>query len=39
MINDRTVAGVHAHTHTGSLKNDKKINKIKKDRNIMLVLI
>lgn len=28
MTNDRTVTGVYIHT--GSLKNDKKINKIKK---------
>ena len=30
------LAGVHTHTHThtGSLNNNKKINKLKKDRNI-----
>lgn len=31
------LAGVH--THTGSLNNNKKINKVKKDRNINLVSI
>ena len=33
----RTVAGVHTHTHTGSLDNIKEININKKDRNIMRV--
>ena len=35
------LAGVHTHTHThtGSLNNNKKINKVKKDRNINLVSI
>ena len=29
----------HTHTHTSSLNNNKKINKVKKDRNINLVSI
>lgn len=29
----------HTHTHTGSLNNNKKINKLKKDRNINSVSI
>ena len=33
------LAGVHTHTHTGSLNNNKKINKLKKDRNINPVSI
>lgn len=30
---------VRVHTHTSSLNNNKKINKVKKDRNINLVSI
>ena len=33
MINARTVAGVHTHTHTSNLKEIKNINKIKKIEN------
>ena len=35
------LAGVYTHTrtHTGSLNNNKKINKLKKDRNINSVSI
>lgn len=39
MKNAKVLAGVHTHTHTSSLNNNKKINKVKKDRNINLVSI
>ena len=39
MMNARTVAGVHTHTHTGNLIKIIKFNIIGKDRNIMLVLV